>query len=815
MSAGKQKMSQNTNKQEALVAGVHKVVELGEKLSHCKGSCDLYKQAVEMLRDEFDIERCGIFLDEGERGVGTFGTDIKGKTIDERDQVLSGQLEWGRFKDILRKDNPRWIVRDSDHFFPADKHRNIRPGWVACTPISYKGKPPVALLFNDSAIENADIDPVKQDIIAVFCTQLAEILEQRQAEESLQRSELSYRAIFEATGTAMLMLEQDMTISLVNREFECMSGHNRNEVIGQLWTTYIHPYDLPGVMAHYQRRLTQPDETPNHYEFRAFDKGNNVLFLHSRIHQVPGTNRHIVSLLDMTAREQAERALMESEERFRSLFQRSPDAIFVEDYAGNILDVNPRACELHGLSRKQLIGANVLDLVPQESRPLVQAEFPKWIAGNLSHYEGFSIRNDGTKTPVEINASNIEYLGQPALLFHVHDISHRKEAEHREVELQTQLSRAKRMESLGLLAGRVAHDLNNILGPMVAYPEMIRQELPPDSPIQDDIREIEEASKRATTIIQNLLNLSRRGVRRSECTSLKEVINSYFASAGFKALQSEHNTVVVDSGEHDDSLFVEGVSSHLFQVLMNLVINAFEAMPHGGHIRISSRRENVTQTIMGYQQIPPGNYCVLCVADDGHGIDKNDLEMVFEPFFTKKAMGGSGTGLGLSVVYGIVQDMRGCIDVISNQGEGTEFRLYFPSTKNVQKDAPTCGEELGGSETILIVDDEAKQRKLANRLLTSLGYKVLVAENGRKAITILQDLSVDLVLLDMIMEDGFDGLDTYQAICKIVPGQPCVIASGFSENARVEKARQLGAGAFIAKPYTRDNLAKAVRKELG
>ena len=250
------------------------------------------------------------------------------------------------------------------------------------------------------------------------------------------------------------------------------------------------------------------------------------------------------------------------------------------------------------------------------------------------------------------------------------------------------------------------------------------------------------------------------------------------------------------------------------RVFLNLIQNAFDAMPEGGELRITTAQRNVMVLPGGYQGIIPGEYVTLSIRDTGTGIDPADIEKIFEPYFSKKKMGTSGSGLGLSVVYGVVKDHKGYYDILSEIGKGTEFILYFPLTEVTAKVQPKSGQELRGNESVLVVDDDSGQREMAVELLESLGYRVMSAANGHEALDCLRKQPVDIVMLDMIMERNFDGLDTYREILKISPTQKAIVVSGFSSTDRVLEMQKLGAGQYVKKPYTQTMLASALRTEL-
>jgi two-component system, cell cycle sensor histidine kinase and response regulator CckA len=397
------------------------------------------------------------------------------------------------------------------------------------------------------------------------------------------------------------------------------------------------------------------------------------------------------------------------------------------------------------------------------------------------------------------------------------EIEVREHAEHTRRQLETQLAHAQKMEAIGTLAGGVAHDLNNVLSATVGYPDLLLLDLPEDSPLRPPILTIRESGLKAAAIVQDLLTLARRGVMATEVVSLNQVVEGYLDSPEFKRLKESHPRATIEHLLDPDLLNLVGSSVHLFKTLMNLVNNAVEAMPDGGRVRIATESRYVDIPIRGYDQIQEGDYSVLSVTDMGHGIAPEDLKRIFEPFFTKKVMGRSGTGLGMSVVWGTVKDHQGYLDVHSTEGEGTTFSLYFPSTRQpagkLERVIPT-DEYMGNGESVLVVDDIPDQREMVCRILSKLGYCPVSVASGEAALAYLKDQSADLLILDMIMEPGIDGLETYQQILAIHPGQKAIIASGFSATDRVKELQSLGAGAYVKKPYTLERIGLAVKAEL-
>jgi CheY-like chemotaxis protein len=264
-------------------------------------------------------------------------------------------------------------------------------------------------------------------------------------------------------------------------------------------------------------------------------------------------------------------------------------------------------------------------------------------------------------------------------------------------------------------------------------------------------------------------------------------------------------------------LNVIGSSVHLSKTVMNLVANAAESMPDGGMIVIKTENRYIDRPVRGYDDVEEGDYAVLSISDAGIGISPDDLSRIFEPFYTKKVMGRSGTGLGMAVVWGTIKDHKGYINVQSKVEKGTSFTLYFPATrKELASDKPQLAIEdyMGKDKSILIVDDIKAQREIASSMLEQLGYPVTSVSSGEEALEYLKSRSADLIILDMIMDPGIDGLETYRRILEMHPGQRAIIASGFSETERVREAQKLGAGEYIKKPYTMEQLGLAVKKEL-
>jgi signal transduction histidine kinase len=382
---------------------------------------------------------------------------------------------------------------------------------------------------------------------------------------------------------------------------------------------------------------------------------------------------------------------------------------------------------------------------------------------------------------------------------------------------ERKLLHAQKMEAIGTLAGGIAHDLNNILSGLVSYPDLLLMDLPEDSPLRDPVLTIQKSGEKASIMVQDLLTMTRRGVAVTKVVDLNQIISEYVGSLEYNKLKSYHPDVEVKTQLRSNLLKISGSPVHLSKVIMNLVSNAAEALPKGGKITITTQNRYIDMPVGSYDDVEEDDYVVLTVADNGMGISSENLERIFEPFYTKKVMGRSGTGLGMAIVWGTVKDHKGYIDVESKEGKGTVFTLYFPVTRQETEEITTnliIKDYMGNGESILVVDDVEEQRYVAQGLLRKLGYSVATVASGEEAVEYVKKRSLDLLVLDMIMEPGIDGLETYKRILKLHPGQRAIITSGFSQTNRVKEAQKLGVGAYVKKPYMLEKIGMAIKKEL-
>jgi signal transduction histidine kinase len=448
-------------------------------------------------------------------------------------------------------------------------------------------------------------------------------------------------------------------------------------------------------------------------------------------------------------------------------------------------------------------------------------EFEECMRNNQEYDRELTIHrlSDGQPVVLYIKAEIIRGAagGAEKIISVIQDVSDQKQAEQDKRQLEDKLARSRKMESLGLLAGGVAHDLNNVLSGVVGYPDLILRNLPPESPLARPLKRIQESGQKAAAIVQDLLTLARRGVTNHRVLNLNDLVAEFMASPEHADIQNWHPDVTFDAHLDPELLNIKGSAVHLKKSIMNLFSNAAEALPAGGQVRIRTENRYIDETAQGPADVPEGDYVVFQVQDDGVGMSEEDLSRIFEPFYTKKKMGRSGTGLGMSVVWGTVQDHHGYIQIVSSEGVGTRIALYFPVTREsaVEPERVVPVEEyMGSGETILVVDDVNEQCELAHSMLSKLGYKVFMADGGEAALDLLASQHVDLMILDMIMDPGIDGLETYIRVLASHPAQRAIIVSGFSETDRVREAQRLGAEGYVKKPYTLEKLGVAVREAL-
>ncbi len=529
-------------------------------------------------------------------------------------------------------------------------------------------------------------------------------------------------------------------------------------------------------------------------------------------------------LQEIAERKRAEEKSMNAMAYLESSLESTPDGVFMLDDQSRFTYVNSAFLNWFGCEQIDFIGKTVKEAAPLFMSYETEKSFIEQVKKRLATGKAIVgeeievIDKNGNPMPVSYSAAEIKGKDRSVLgnVVFLKDITKHKQAELALRESEDKLARLKRMESLGLMAGGIAHDLNNILSGIVSYPDILLMDLPEDSPLRKPVYTIKESGQRAADVVSDLLTIARGVAMGKSVSNLNFIVNSYLTSAEFQNLKQTNPLVRFKTELEPDLLNINCSLTHLKKTLMNLVSNAAESINKKGKVTISTMNRYLDEPLKGYEDVRQGEYTILSVADDGSGISPEDLERIFEPFYTKKVMGRSGTGLGLAVVWNTVQDHEGYIDVRSSE-KGTTFDVYFPITRReitAEEEHLPLAAYLGNGEKILVVDDEANQRDIACRLLSRLGYSAEAVANGEDAVEYLKRHPVDLIVLDMIMFPGMNGYETYSNALKINPNQKAVIASGFAETEDVKAAQRLGAGKFIRKPYTLEKIGLAVRDEL-
>lgn len=675
-------------------------------------------------------------------------------------------------------------------------------------------------------------DSKGQIVGAIEC--IRDTTERMKKDQALRESEQRLADMINFLPDATLVINREGRIISWNRAIERMTGVMAEEMIGKGNYEYAIPFYGERRPILIDLVLESHDDIVNKYSdiiqyngvvigeaYMPNLKGGTVYLLgtaaplYDTAGQIVGA---IESIRDITARRKAEEALSIANDRFLEVLNSFDALVYVADMETyEVLFINRRGRNIFGdiegekcwstLQKSQSGPCSFCtnaQLIDSDGNPTdgVVWEFCNTADGRCYECRDRAIRwADGRRVRIEIAT----------------DITERKCAEEERQKLVERLHRAEKMESLGIMAGGVAHDLNNVLGVLVGYSELLLLGMPEDSCQRKHVNNILQSGQRGAAIIQDLLTLARRNVDTSEVVNLNTVVSDYCKTPEFEMLKASHPGVTFEVVLAENLLNLRGSPLHLGKTIMNLASNAAEAMADGGIVKVGTMNRYLDRPIVGYDNMEEGDYVVLTVSDNGKGISPVDIGKIFEPFYTRKVMGRSGTGLGLAVVWGTVKDHRGYIDVKSEEGKGSVFTLYFPVTRDEapkSRGKATFDQYRGKGESILVVDDVEEQRDLAQKMLTQIGYRVATVASGEEAIQYLRAHNADLLVLDMIMGPGMDGYDTYRIIHETDPKQKAIIVSGFAETERVRKAQELGAGAYVPKPYIMEQIGLAVRQEL-
>jgi len=649
------------------------------------------------------------------------------------------------------------------------------------------------------------------------------IRRRRRAEERLRLSEDKYRSIFENIQDIYYEVTLDGTILEISPSVSALLQYPREELIDQPATRlYMDPRQRQALVDHLRERGQVSD-----YELLFRDRDGEPVYISATARLVPGTGRApariVGTLRSIAQRKLAERELMSQRDFANGIINGTPLMICGLDTDGRVRFINPAGERMCGYSAQDLVGRPLMAALMTGDARAAEAD------RLLARMREDEVRDLEIK--IQTAAGHIRTLiwnafprrdhqGQvEEIIVFGNDLTDRKRAEVAQADLQRRLLHSQKMEALGLLAGGVAHDLNNILSGIVTYPEVLLQQADLDPRLRRAIESLKLSGERAAAVVGDLLTVARGFSGQPSRFSLNLVVGEYLESPEHRRLMAQHSHCVVESRLADDLPPIAGSRAHVVKALMNLVLNGLEAAVESGRrgiVEIVTELRRLHEPVKGYQEIPPGEYALLGVRDNGAGIAPADRERIFEPFYSRKVMGRSGTGLGLTVLWNTMQDHQGFVDLRTGP-EGTAFDLYFPAAKagHPGAEAPAAATPpRGRGETVLVVDDEDAQRRLAVDLLRGLGYNAEAVADGAAAVAYVGRRRPDLVLLDMILPPGMDGCATFAALRQVAPDLPAVLTSGFTESDAVREAQRLGAGRYLQKPYRVEDLAAAVREAL-
>jgi len=635
-----------------------------------------------------------------------------------------------------------------------------------------------------------------------------DITDRKRAEEALRESEERLSGFMDSASDSFYLFDSNLNFIEINKKGLEIIGKDRDELIGKNITEIVPDIKTSG---RYEKHL-EVVRTGKSFELDDFIPHpifGELQFILKSFKVGEGLG---IIATDITERKLAEEALRESEEKLRAILEANPGPVVMYDTEGHTQYLNPAFTEVFGWTIDELKGQRI-PFVPHNQKEITAAKIKEIYAlGKTVRIETQRLTKQADTIDVILSAAGIKgpkgkIVG---LVVNMTDITEK-------IKIEGQLQRSQKMESMGLLAGGVAHDLNNVLSGIVSYPELLLLDLPEDSKLRKPIETMHESGHRAVAIVQDLLTVARGVANTKQLLNLNDLAGEYLNSPEFKKLEHFHSAVTIKTNLDSGLFNIGGSHVHIRKVVMNLVSNALEAIEGGGNVTISTMNRYVDRPLRGYNDVSIGEYAILSVSDDGAGISSDDLERIFEPFYSKKVMGRSGTGLGLAVVWNVVQDHNGYIDLKSDEN-GTTFQLYFPITRGEisGKDVSIPIKDLkGDGETILVVDDVESQRDISCKMMNTLGYKTKAISNGEEAVEYLKKHSVDLILLDMIMDPGINGRETYERTMKIHPNQKAIIVSGFAETDEVKETQKLGAGKYIKKPLTLEKIGLAIKEELG
>ncbi len=642
-----------------------------------------------------------------------------------------------------------------------------------------------------------------------------EMKERKRAEEALRESEESYRALVEDMPALVCRFLPDGTLSFVNSAYCRYFEKKREELVGANFFQFIPDEDRKKVRNHF-KSLTQKMPATS-YEHQVFAPNGEIRWQQWTDRAIFDEKGNLVQYqsigVDITETKKAGDALKESEEKFRELAEMMPETVFEIDLEGKLTFVNRNAFSYFGYTQSDLKkGLNSFDMIIPKDRDSARENIAKILSGEKSGINEYTaLRKDGGTFPVMIHSAPIFKEGKPVgLRGFIVDITERKKAEEERRKLEAQFQQAQRFEALGTLAGGIAHDFNNLLMNIQGNTSLMLYEIERTHPFFEPLKNIEKQVKSGAHLTRQMLGYARKGKFNVKPVDLNQIMEESADTFG-----RTRKEITIHREFENDLLPVEADQGQIEQVLLNLYVNAADAMPGGGKLFLKTKNETHVNIKSNHYDPKPGQYVQLTITDSGIGMDNQTLERIFDPFFSTKDM-GRGTGLGLASVYGIVKSHDGYIDVESEKGHGTTFTIFLPaSEKDVKSTAGTTAKLIRGSGTLLIVDDEELVLDVGVNMLEKLGYTVLAAKNGTDAVDIFKANKdkIKMIILDIIMP-GMGGGQVYDKIKAINPDVKVLLSSGYSVDGQAIELLERGCDGFMQKPFTLEELSAKITQIL-
>jgi len=646
------------------------------------------------------------------------------------------------------------------------------------------------------------------------------VTDKKLAEQTLRESESKYRLLAENASDVIWTMDLEQKYTYVSASVEKMRGYTPEEAINASVEETLTPASYEKVIQVIMQELEKendPDAEKNRtvtMELEQTCKDGTTVWTEvstSFIRNEDGLAIGVMGIArDISERKKTENALRESEKRFKALHNASFGGITIHD-KGVILECNHGLSVITGYSADELIGMDGLLLISEKSRDLVMSNI---LSGYEKPYEAIGLRKNGEEYPLRLEARNVPYKGKNVRTVEFRDITDAKEAEKEKFKLEAQLQQSQKMESIGRLAGGVAHDFNNLLTGIIGNVMLAKMDISPDDPLSETFDEINQAAQSAANLTHQLLAFSRKQIIKPKVLDLNELIKNL--NKMLQRLIGEH--IELRTFSKGSLSLIKSDPSQVEQIIINLAVNARDAMPNGGKLTIETADASLdAEYCKKHPHVEAGNYVLLAISDNGVGIDKETQQHIFDPFYTTKEE-GRGTGLGLSTVYGIIKQHNGHIEVYSELGHGTTFRVYLPvvyDKADKLTNTKTRADIPEGTETVLVVEDEDLVRNIAIKILKRQGYKVYSADSGGNAQALVEDknLALDLLVTDIVMPN-MNGRELAERMVTRSPDLKVLYTSGYTEDV-IGHHGILDEGLhFIGKPYTPFELAKKVRKVL-